>query len=83
MAVVTERVFCNTCRQWSRMPYRRGRCARCTGVQVGSVHVCCGDCDQYPCACAYATDNDQWIPALADHDDPALFRPQPEIEEAA
>lgn len=46
-----ERILCNTCRAWSRLPYRRGRCARCTGVQVGGIRACCGDCDRSPCEC--------------------------------
>lgn len=49
--IVLERVECNTCGQWAPLPYRRGRCARCTGPLVGQLRVCCGDCDRSPCEC--------------------------------
>lgn len=32
MTTTVERIECNRCGQWSRLPYRRGRCARCTGT---------------------------------------------------
>ncbi|MBX7450392.1 hypothetical protein GR927_20600 [Mycolicibacterium sp. 3033] len=69
--VVSERIFRNHCRAWSRLPYRRGRCSRCTGTLVGEIRVCCGDCEQFPCACGRAEDHDLWIRTLADHDTPA------------
>jgi hypothetical protein len=56
------RVLCNACGQWGREPYRRGRCTRCTGVKVGAVTVCCGDCDRYPCECPRVDDADMaWL----------------------
>lgn len=60
--IVSVRVLCNTCGEWSPAPYRRGRCARCTGIQVGELVVCCGDCDRFPCECPRVDDWD--IPLL-------------------
>lgn len=53
---ICELVWCNTCQQWSQLPYRNGKCASCQGVWVGGVKVCCGDCDVHPCECPRASD---------------------------
>lgn len=69
------RVLCNTCGQWGREPYRRGRCTRCTGVQVGDIHVCCGDCDRYPCECPRVDDADMAWLGGREGGEPVEFRP--------
>ena len=57
-------------------PYRRGRCAPCTGIKVGDLTVCCGDCDRFPCECPQADDADlAWLgPREAGFDTPTLDR---------
>ncbi|MEV5360596.1 hypothetical protein AB0K45_09655 [Micrococcus luteus] len=62
LEVVGEHVLCNRCGEWTSGPYRRGSCARCNGVWIGELHVCCGDCDRYPCECMAADDGDMaWL----------------------